>query len=484
MSDGKFTIIITIGLLGCGLAGGCGPAGTDTDTGAAFYDQPLAFPSGVPYEEQLVDDAPKPVDSAQECGRGRGIDAEGNCVRLQAQEHEFGGMVMLPAGAFLRGDISSRFDARSGRERPRVINSGQPMFEDHLPAFWMDGYEISRTAYAKCVAAGGCTEARCLDGSDGAPTDRQLGDLELGAFPQTCVSHDQAQAYCKWRGGHRLPTEAEWEYAARGPEAWMYPWGHEFRDELGLALGPVGFDPLDVSYFGLKGFGGNAIEWVADEYDPDANINRYVSGEFRLGDGPLARRWAEWTRSLCGGSDCELGKRYVVKGGRSGSRQAAWQLAEGRTLAEVPADNFEGHSTVAQHKMLGFRCATDLAPDQVGLTVPKPSEPLPVYRQAAGFDLFFGVAEAVNRSEAERFCTMLVAPGDARPADGKPANNGWHLPTLDEIHTVGGWFGGPGPFWVAEGAAEQVVAGENPQWKLIEADPEDALMARCLRKSP
>jgi formylglycine-generating enzyme required for sulfatase activity len=457
----------------------CSEPERDHDPSEAFYDRPQTIPAGVPYEGDEPAPEAEAVASAEECGRGRGIDAEGNCVTLSLRNLDFGGMVQIPAGAFVRGDIPGRHDAKPGRERPHIEYGGQPLFTDQLPSYWMDGYEVSRIAYSKCVEAGECTIAVCLDGSDGRPTEQAIGEEELRAFPQTCVTHEQAARYCEWRGA-RLPTEAEWEYAARGPEAWMFPWGHELRDELGLALGPVGFDPIDVSYFGLKGFGGNANEWVADRFEPDANLERYLAGPFRRDDGPLARSFAQWRQSLCGGSDCELGERYVVKGGRSGARSAALQLPKGLTLAEIPESNFEGDRAVAQHSRLGFRCAADLGSEQPNLTVPKPPVTPPLLRNEAGYDLFLAVAEVVDRQEAERFCAQLVAPGD--PKEPPAGGNGWRLPTLEEIRAVVRWFGGPGPFWVAEGAAEQThVDSEGADWTLVEADEGDALMARCIR---
>jgi formylglycine-generating enzyme required for sulfatase activity len=479
----NFTFFLPIVLaLGCST-----PLEESGEASRAWYDEPHDVPVGVPYVAQGDDDSPQVLADSEECGRGRGIDGDGNCVLLRTREHEFGGMVQLPAGAFLRGDIPARYDARRGspgeEQRARVTLAGQPLFEDKTPGFWMDGYEVSRKAYANCVEQGACTPAVCLDGTDGRPEERQLAELDLGAFPQTCVTHEQAETYCKHRG-YRLPTEGEWEYAARGPEAWMYPWGHQLRDELGLALGPVGFDPLDISYFGLKGFGGNAIEWVADEFDPDANISRYLAGPFRSDDGPLARAWAAWIEPLCDGRKCDLGRRYVVKGGRSGARAGAWQLDEGKTFATTPTENFEGDRTVAHHERLGFRCAADLAPDETALTVPQSAPPLPVLRRADGYDVFFGVAEAVDRAEAQRFCTLLVAPGDPAPVDGKPVASGWRLPSLDEIRAVNQWFGGPGPFWTSDGAAEQTyVDSETSEWGVIAAEDDEALMVRCIRTS-
>jgi formylglycine-generating enzyme required for sulfatase activity len=463
---------------------GCNAPLEGTSEGAhAWYDEPHQVPVGVPYVEEEVDNSPQVTITPEDCGRGRGIDADTNCVLLRTREHEFGGMVQLPTGPYLRGDIPARYDARpgGGNDRPHVELAGQPLFEDHSPGFWMDGYEVSRKAYAKCVEQGKCSPAVCLDGSDGRPTDPQLGALDLGAFPQTCVTHEQAENYCKQQG-YRLPSEGEWEFAARGPEAWMYPWGHDLRDELGLALGPVGFDPLDLSYFGLKGFGGNALEWVAEPFDADANISRYLAGPFRNEDGPIGKAWTAWLEQLCGGESCELGRRYVVKGGRSGARVGAWQLAEGKTVTPIPTENFEGERVFAQHARLGFRCAADLEAGEVPLTVPKPPPPLPLLRQADGYDLFFGIAEAVDRKEAARFCSVIVAPGDTKPSEGTRVDNGWRLPSLEEIRSVNQWFGGPGPFWTSDGAAEQTyVDSETSEWELITADDAEPLMARCIR---
>lgn len=461
------------------LSPACSEQQHDSGSREAFYDRPQGIPAGVPYEGPTELSDPKAVASGEECGRGRGIDADGNCVQLALRELEFGGMVQIPAGAFVRGDIPIRHDAKPARERPHVVHAGQPLWHDQLPSFWIDGYEVSRRAYAKCVEAGKCTPAVCLDGSDGRPTEVEVSEENLFAYPQTCVTHKQAAQYCEWRGA-RLPSEGEWEYAARGPEAWMFPWGHELRDELGLALGPVGFDPIDVSYFGLKGFGGNAIEWVADRFDPDANLSQYLAGPFRRSDGPLARSYAQWKQTLCGGSDCDLGERHVVKGGRSGARAGAFSLPEGRTLAVVPDNNFEGDRPIAQHRRVGFRCAADLEPEQASLTVPTPATPLPLLRQEGEYELFLAVAEAVDRQEAERFCAQLVAPGD--PEDAPAGSRGWRLPTLEEVRAVVRWFGGPGPFWLAEGAAEQThVDTQTAEWTLIEADDGEALMARCIR---
>lgn len=454
------------------------------DPALAFYDHPHSFPAGEPFlgEDVALE---KTVASADECGRGRGIDGEGKCVVLRTHTLPHGGMVQIPAGKFLRGDIPTRYDADANREFPYIHWAGQPLREDEAKSFWMDGFEVSRQAYTECVAAGKCGEAKCLDGSDGRP-DREIGSADLEHFPQTCVTHSQASDYCEWRGA-RLPSESEWEFAARGPEGWAFPWGNELRDEIGQTIGPVGYDPLDISYWGLKGFGGNSMEWVADEFDPEANLAVYLRGAFRSPEGPLARAEQTYLRTLVCGAEraadptCEigeLGKRHVLKGGRVGQRGGAFDFPAGVKLAAtLPSESFERTRAVAQHPLLGFRCAQDLGPEDTNLTSPKPMIRLPLLRQDGGYELFLAVAEAVDRSEAEAFCKVLRAPGDPETGD-----TGWRLPTLAEIRATYLWFAGPGPFWTAEGAAEQTfVDSQTAEWDTVEPGPDPALLVRCIR---
>ncbi len=96
---------------------------------------------------------------------------------------------------------------------------------------------------------------------------------EAADRPRVCVTWYEAEAYAKWRKG-RLPYEAEWEYAARGPESLLYPWGNEFDpakanivDSKGLT--PVGSYPAGASWAGARDMCGNAMEWVQDWLSPD-----------------------------------------------------------------------------------------------------------------------------------------------------------------------------------------------------------------------
>lgn len=144
-----------------------------------------------------------------------------------------------------------------------------------LPAFAIDRTEVTVAAYGRCVRAGRCA----------APLDR-IGNPQSGApaLPVTGVSWDDAQRYCRFAGG-RLPSEAEWERAARGRDGRTYPWGwvldgRRFNhgavapechdDDDGFALvAPVGSFPDGASPEGVLDLAGNALEWVADRAAED-----------------------------------------------------------------------------------------------------------------------------------------------------------------------------------------------------------------------
>ncbi|MCK4315122.1 MAG: SUMF1/EgtB/PvdO family nonheme iron enzyme [Anaerolineae bacterium] len=162
-------------------------------------------------------------------------------------------MVYVPGGTFQMGSDESDSDA---------ANHEFPQHPVTLDGFWIDQTEVTNAQYALCVADGGCDESSC------ASNDDYNGD----DHPVVGVSWQNADAYCKWAGG-RLPTEAEWEYTARGEEGYIYPWGNDaptceraqFGDCSGRAV-PVGSLPDGASWCGALDMAGNVWEWTANWY--------------------------------------------------------------------------------------------------------------------------------------------------------------------------------------------------------------------------
>jgi serine/threonine-protein kinase len=167
--------------------------------------------------------------------------------------------VYVPAGEFTMGN-----DAGAPDQRPAHIV--------YLDSFWIDRTEVTNGMYALCVGAGACTpplETRSITRPD------YYGVEHFTNYPVLFVNWHQAQAYCEW-AGRRLPTEAEWEKAARGAAAPLYPWGNDLPDTTRLNFAAsgvgdtvaVGNYPNGASPYGAVDMAGNAWEWVADWYDP------------------------------------------------------------------------------------------------------------------------------------------------------------------------------------------------------------------------
>lgn len=156
-------------------------------------------------------------------------------------------IITIPAGPFLRGE---------------------PLEQVELPEFRIAAYPVTNTDYSRFIEATGHRrpEHWRLDGS--YPT-------ELARHPVVFVSWEDAAAYAGWAGG-RLPSEAEWEKAARGVDGRLYPWGNEFiaencnTSESGTdGTRPVDAHPGGASPYGVMDMAGNVWEWTTSPYEAD-----------------------------------------------------------------------------------------------------------------------------------------------------------------------------------------------------------------------
>lgn len=194
-------------------------------------------------------------------------------------------MVYVPEGIFTMGtDYGYSYE--------------QPAHKVFLDSFWIDKTEVSNSQYANCVSAGYCV----MPLWNGGYNPHYYSENKNADFPIVKVNWNDANSYCEWVG-RRLPTEAEWEKAARGTDGRLYPWGEESPScdfanipNCGIKFSGNIFDLSSVynyadsaSPYGALNMIGNAWEWVADWYDetyysdsPSSNPKGPSSGLFKL----------------------------------------------------------------------------------------------------------------------------------------------------------------------------------------------------------
>jgi formylglycine-generating enzyme required for sulfatase activity len=220
-----------------------------------------------------------------------------------------GDMVSVPAGDFAMGCAPNDTQCREDEKPQHMVT---------LQAFEIDRTEVTQEQYAACVQAKACGAPVCA------------WDCTKTAYPAACIDWAQAKAYCAW-AGKRLPTEAEWEKAARGTDGRIYPWGNDPPDCAHLNMSscgeqavPVGTFPAGASPYGALDMAGNVVEILADWYDP----TYYATSPQNEPTGPAT------------------GTRYVGRGGGYKS-MLVWERASSRDWYDV-SDAKEP---------LGFRCA-------------------------------------------------------------------------------------------------------------------------------
>ncbi len=170
-------------------------------------------------------------------------------------------LIPVPAGEFLMGAKASDSLAETDEK---------PQHRVYLDLFWIDRTEVTNAMYALCVQAKVCTPPHEFSS---VTRSSYYGNAAYANYPVIKVDWGQADAYCRW-AGRRLPSEAQWEKAARGPDGRTYPWGEgitpqraNYNRETSGDTAPVGSYPAGAGPYGALDQAGNVWEWTADWYD-------------------------------------------------------------------------------------------------------------------------------------------------------------------------------------------------------------------------
>lgn len=229
-------------------------------------------------------------------------------------------MRLIAAGEFTMG---SDTDSDSGNLAHAV----------YLDAFYMDVYEITNEGYQVCVTAGACAPPH-HDRTDFRPN--YYGNPEYANFPVIYVNWQMAKTYCEWRGA-RLPTEAEWEKAARGTDGRTYPWGEGISCDRANYAG----DPSP------------ALFCTGDT----SAVGSYEIGKSPYGMYDMAGNVFEWTSSI------NKTYPYDTTDGRKASTRASYRVIRGGSWNEGPDDQRVFYRSwigpELSESAIGFRCAKD-----------------------------------------------------------------------------------------------------------------------------
>ena len=296
-------------------------------------DRRAAEPTATMTPEPTATSTPVPTNTPQP----RPISVQpGRSIRWNADDSV---MAAIPASEFTMGiDNAFLFDMTGILPEHRVS----------LDAYWIDLTEVTQAQYARCVSEGVCQPIERI-------ADEWIGD----EYPIMNVRWTDANTYCSW-AGKRLPSEAEWEKAARGGDARLYPWGN---DSLDYGFYPnriqkTGNDPQDVSPYGVRDMAGNVSEWVNDFYSetrlitdsvlvnpigPISGNTHTIKGGSFMAEDPEFSRFVFSRSGSAPDSAQNLGFRCAVNAGQVDTLKAS-ELSEPLTLApavkamERPAD--------------------------------------------------------------------------------------------------------------------------------------------------
>ena len=242
--------------------------------------------------------------------------------------------ILIPEGKFRMGGM----DARSAPDE-------RPAHYVDMHAYWIDQLEVTNAMYLLCIKSGPCTPPQSFK-SQRRP--EYFNNPEFNDYPVVYVTWGQAKAFCEW-AGERLPTEAEWERAARGDDWRTFPWGEDKANGLlanyNMIVGDtsrVGTYPLGASPFGVLDMAGNVAEWTNDFYN--GNIYASLDGATNP-TGPESSN--SFMRVVRGGSlgDAEINIRVPKRSSVLGSD----------LNAPVGSASYLGEFS----PRIGFRCVAD-----------------------------------------------------------------------------------------------------------------------------
>jgi formylglycine-generating enzyme required for sulfatase activity len=245
-------------------------------------------------------------------------------------------MIYIPEDTFRMGGLDVNADTDE-----------KPAHKIILHAFWMDKLEVTNQMYLMCHNAGVCDlpiEFRS------EKRDKYFNTTEFADYPVIYVTWQMADTYCQW-AGRRLPTEAEWERAARGDDMRTFPWGDEIPDALRANFdwyvrdtSRVGSYPTGASPFGVLDMAGNVWEWVSDYYNP----NYYGKSPELNPTGPLI--------------PVDVSPRYVIRGGSYQDVVVELRVSNrGYVSGPNPSvKDFNSHEYLGvSSTKIGFRCVSD-----------------------------------------------------------------------------------------------------------------------------
>jgi len=263
------------------------------------------------------------------------IPTETSIPNYRISEKDQSEQIYIPAGEFIMGtkDTDAQHTLDNGVAYPEV-----PMHTLYLDGYWIDKYEVTNARYALCVADGSCT-APWVNFSN--TRQEYYGNPEFHNYPVIMVDWWQANTFCKWAGGH-LPSEAEWEKAARGTDGRRYPWGNE-----AITSDKANFCDVNCTR-------GHANPAFDDGYADTAPVGSFPNGASPYGLMDMAGNVWEWTRSIPSpypydpndGREAEDGYQYIWRGGPWSN--GIWWIRATLRYKSVPKYWYEN---------LGFRCA-------------------------------------------------------------------------------------------------------------------------------